>query len=74
MLMLKKQCSRIKLKKNQKNICLFISNYFDRMFYFYLLKLAASIGLAKGLIEGFPKDFSLPKKLLINNFFNSAGK
>ncbi|KAL4464001.1 hypothetical protein ABPG74_005938 [Tetrahymena malaccensis] len=36
--------------------------------------LASSVGLVKGLVEGFPTNFSLPKKLLLNNFFNSLGK
>ena len=39
-----------------------------------LILLAAACGLVKGIIEGIPRDFSLPKKLLLNNFFNSAGK
>lgn len=36
--------------------------------------VASTIGLTKGAIEGFPKEFNIPKKLLLNNFFNSVGK
>ena len=36
--------------------------------------MASSLGLVKGSIEGFPRQFNMPKKLLLNNFFNSVGK
>lgn len=36
--------------------------------------LASSVGLIKGLYEGFPTNLGLPKKLLLNNFFNALGK
>ncbi|CAD8058567.1 unnamed protein product [Paramecium primaurelia] len=36
--------------------------------------LASSIGLLKGAIEGFPRQFNMPKKLILNNFFNAVGK
>ncbi|CAD8145145.1 unnamed protein product [Paramecium pentaurelia] len=36
--------------------------------------LASSIGLVKGAIEGFPRSFNMPKKLILNNFFNAVGK
>lgn len=32
------------------------------------------MGVFKGFYEGMPKKFTLPKKLLVNNFFNSVGK
>ena len=32
------------------------------------------IGLARGLYLGFPKNFNIPKKLILNNFFNALGK
>ena len=35
---------------------------------------ASSFGIFKGLIVGAPRKFSLPKKLIINNFFNAVGK
>ena len=31
-------------------------------------------GLGRGIINGQPKSFRLPKKLIMNNFFNSVGK
>lgn len=31
-------------------------------------------GLGRGLVNGKPKSFRLPKKLIMNNFFNSVGK
>lgn len=36
--------------------------------------LASSIGLVRGAIEGFPSAFNMPKKLMLNNFFNAVGK
>ena len=38
------------------------------------LKKASSLGILKGIYLGVPRNTSLPKKLLINNFFNSVGK
>lgn len=38
------------------------------------MKKAAGLGGVKGFYEGLPKKYSLPKKLLLNNFFNSLGK
>ena len=35
---------------------------------------ASSLGILKGIYMGMPKNTNLPKKLLINNFFNSVGK
>jgi len=32
------------------------------------------LGLFKGLYEGFPKNWNLPKKLLLNNMFNAVGR
>lgn len=32
------------------------------------------VGLGRGLKSGIPKSFSMPKKLIMNNFFNSVGK
>ena len=31
-------------------------------------------GLGRGLINGKPKSFKMPKKLIMNNLFNSVGK
>jgi import inner membrane translocase subunit TIM23 len=39
-----------------------------------LIKVASSIGLVRGTIEGFPRKFNMPRKLILNNFFNSVGK
>ncbi|EGR33425.1 hypothetical protein IMG5_053500 [Ichthyophthirius multifiliis] len=36
--------------------------------------LASIFGLTKGVAEGLPENYKLPKKLLLNNFFNSLGK
>eukprot|EP01017_Pseudomicrothorax_dubius_P017614 TRINITY_DN1979_c0_g1_i1.p1 TRINITY_DN1979_c0_g1~~TRINITY_DN1979_c0_g1_i1.p1 ORF type:complete len:209 (+),score=57.90 TRINITY_DN1979_c0_g1_i1:96-722(+) len=33
-----------------------------------------TLGAAKGLIEGVPKRWDVPKKLILNNFFNSVGR
>ena len=38
------------------------------------INLASSIGILKGIYLGIPRNKNLPKKLLINNFFNSVGK
>eukprot|EP01015_Nassula_variabilis_P019324 TRINITY_DN3258_c0_g1_i1.p2 TRINITY_DN3258_c0_g1~~TRINITY_DN3258_c0_g1_i1.p2 ORF type:complete len:217 (-),score=43.49 TRINITY_DN3258_c0_g1_i1:92-742(-) len=35
---------------------------------------ASCVGATKGLIEGVPKKWNLPKKLILNNFFNSVGR
>lgn len=54
-----------------------MKNYFHLKTFIYKLiffPLAAGIGVFKGFYEGIPKKFNLPKKLLINNFFNSVGK
>ena len=32
------------------------------------------LGLGRGIKEGIPKSFKMPKKLIMNNFFNSVGK
>ena len=32
------------------------------------------LGIGKGLKNGYPKSFKMPKKLIVNNFFNSLGK
>lgn len=32
------------------------------------------LGVGKGLRFGIPKSFKMPKKLIMNNFFNSVGK
>jgi import inner membrane translocase subunit TIM23 len=32
------------------------------------------LGIGKGLRYGIPKSFKMPKKLIMNNFFNSVGK
>ena len=32
------------------------------------------IGLGKGLRQGVPKSLKMPKKLIMNNFFNTVGK
>jgi len=32
------------------------------------------IGLGKGARQGIPKSFRMPKKLIMNNFFNTVGK
>jgi import inner membrane translocase subunit TIM23 len=31
-------------------------------------------GLAGGIVNGVPKSWRMPKKLIMNNFFNSVGK
>jgi hypothetical protein len=28
----------------------------------------------KGMVEGYPKNWKLPKKLILNNFFNAVGR
>lgn len=38
----------------------------------YLFGFAA--GLGKGVLAGRPKSYRMPKKLIMNNFFNSVGK
>lgn len=38
----------------------------------YLFGFAA--GLTKGILNGRPKSYRMPKKLIMNNFFNSVGK
>jgi hypothetical protein len=38
------------------------------------LIIASSLGVIKGIYGGIPTNRNLPKKLLINNFFNSVGK
>mmetsp|Transcript_15530 Transcript_15530/g.17900 ORF Transcript_15530/g.17900 Transcript_15530/m.17900 type:complete len:190 (-) Transcript_15530:178-747(-) len=35
---------------------------------------AFSVGALKGIVEGFPKRWNLPKKLILNNFFNAVGR
>jgi len=35
---------------------------------------AGLFGLVKGIFEGFPKNWKLPKKLILNNFFNAVGR
>jgi hypothetical protein len=37
-------------------------------------KLASSIGIARGIFLGMPRNLTLPRKLLMNNFFNAVGK
>ena len=32
------------------------------------------LGLARGIRQGIPKSFRMPKKLIMNNFFNTVGK
>ena len=32
------------------------------------------LGLTKGLKQGIPKNLRMPKKLIMNNFFNTVGK
>jgi import inner membrane translocase subunit TIM23 len=32
------------------------------------------LGFGRGIINGLPKSFLMPKKLIMNNFFNSVGK
>ena len=32
------------------------------------------MGLAKGIRQGIPKSLRMPKKLIMNNFFNAVGK
>ena len=32
------------------------------------------MGLVKGIRQGIPKSFRMPKKLIMNNFFNAVGK
>ena len=32
------------------------------------------LGLVKGLKQGIPKNLRMPKKLIMNNFFNTVGK
>jgi len=32
------------------------------------------LGLARGIRQGMPKSFRMPKKLIMNNFFNTVGK
>ena len=32
------------------------------------------MGLIKGLHQGIPKSLRMPKKLIMNNFFNTVGK
>jgi import inner membrane translocase subunit TIM23 len=32
------------------------------------------LGLIKGIRQGIPKSFRMPKKLIMNNFFNTIGK
>jgi import inner membrane translocase subunit TIM23 len=32
------------------------------------------LGLLKGGRQGIPKSFRMPKKLIMNNFFNTVGK
>ena len=50
---------------------LFFIFYF---FKYFLLFLAASFGIIKGLYRGIPRNYNLPRKLLLNNFFNCVGK
>jgi hypothetical protein len=41
----------------------------------YLINyLASLIGISRGLFLGMPRNLSLPRKLLMNNFFNAVGK
>jgi import inner membrane translocase subunit TIM23 len=35
---------------------------------------AGTVGFFKGLIDGRPKNWNLPRKLIVNNFFNKCGK
>ena len=37
-------------------------------------KKASLIGVTKGIYLGIPKNTALPRKLLMNNFFNAVGK
>ena len=32
------------------------------------------LGLGKGVRQGMPKNFRMPRKLIMNNFFNAVGK
>jgi import inner membrane translocase subunit TIM23 len=32
------------------------------------------LGLARGFRQGIPKSFKMPRKLIMNNFFNAVGK
>lgn len=32
------------------------------------------LGLGRGIKDGIPKSFRMPRKLIMNNFFNSVGK
>ena len=32
------------------------------------------MGLVKGIRQGLPKSYRMPKKLIMNNFFNAVGK
>ena len=32
------------------------------------------LGLGKGVRQGYPKSLRMPRKLILNNFFNAVGK
>ena len=32
------------------------------------------MGMVKGIRQGIPKSLKMPKKLIMNNFFNTVGK
>ena len=45
------------------------------MLHLYQLFCAGFLlGLGKGIRGGIPKSFKMPRKLIMNNFFNSVGK
>ena len=47
------------------------SSYIIGKIKFYIGSL---IGFARGIYLGIPKNFNIPKKLIMNNFFNAFGK
>ena len=36
--------------------------------------IASSVGIMKGIYLGIPRNLSVPRKLIMNNFFNAVGK
>lgn len=36
--------------------------------------IGSILGIIKGIYDGYPKKWNLPRKLLLNNFVNAVGK
>ena len=64
-------------QQGEKAVEIFQNNDFGDKLAFTVgssFSLGFLLGFVRGIRLGFPKSFRMPKKLIMNNFFNTVGK